>query len=180
MRRTIVKEIEVPEGVTVSYEDRQFVAKGAKGEVSKKLFFPVLDIKIDGNKVIVTAENAGKKEKKVIGTVASHIANIVEGASKGFIYKLKICSGHFPMNVSISGNKFVVKNFLGEKVPRELILKEGPKVKLADKIITVEGPDKELTSQVAASIEQLMRITNRDRRVFQDGIYIIEKNGKVM
>ena len=180
MRRTIIKEIVIPEGVNVSYSDRNFVAKGPKGEVSKKIFFPVLDIKIEENKVIVTAENAGKKEKKVIGTVASHIYNIIEGSNNGFIYKLKICSGHFPMNVSLSGDKLIVKNFLGEKVPRELILKKGPVVKVSDPIITVEGSDKELTSQVAADIEQLMRITNRDRRIFQDGIYITEKNGKVM
>ena len=45
-------------------------------------------------------------------------------------------------------------------------------------IIEVEGTDKELTSQQAASIEQLTRRPGYDKRVFQDGIYIIEKDGK--
>lgn len=180
MRRTIVKEIEVPEGVTLSYENKVFTAKGEKGENTKRIFFPTVDIKVESGKVTVLAENAGKSEKKLIGTCEAHIKNLIVGVTEGFEYKLKICSGHFPMNVSLNGNKFVVKNFLGEKVPREVTLKQGPQVKIDGQIITVTGIDKELTGQCAADIEQLMRVTNKDRRIFQDGIYIIEKNGKVM
>ena len=75
-------------------------------------------------------------------------------------------------------NKFVVKNLLGEKVPRELTLKEGPKVKINDTIIEVTGCDKELVSQVAADIETLTKIRNKDKRIFQDGIYMTTKDGK--
>lgn len=180
MRRTIEKEIEVPEGVTVEYKDRIFSAKGPKGEVTKRIYFPVTQISIENGLVKVVSENAGKKEKKIIGTVVAHIKNIIKGAEEGFVYKLKICSGHFPMNVSVSGNKFSVKNLLGEKVPRELTLKEGATVKIDGSIITVESNDKETAGQVSADIEQLTRRPGFDRRIFQDGIYIIEKNGKAI
>lgn len=176
--RTIVKKIDVPEGVTVSYEQKVFTAKGPKGEVSKGIFFPSVAIDVQPTEVTVTAENAGKTKKKLIGTTAAHIKNVVEGALNGFVYKLKVCSGHFPMTASLSGDTLSVRNYLGEKVPRVLKLKQGATVKVDGDIITVESPNKELAGQVAADIEQLMRITNRDRRIFQDGIFIIEKNGK--
>lgn len=177
-RRDMEKIIEVPQGVSVTYDNRVFTAKGPNGEVSKKVFFPAVAIIISDNQVSVKSENVGKAVKKVLGTTAAHIKNVVQGASEGFVYKLKVCSGHFPMTATVSGNSLSVRNYLGEKVPRVLQLKEGATVKVDGEIITVESSNKETAGQVAADIEQLMRITNRDRRIFQDGIFIIEKNGK--
>ena len=82
------------------------------------------------------------------------------------------------MNVSIAGNKFVVKNFLGEKVPRVLQLKQGAEVKIEGDMIYILSPNKETAGQVSADIEQLTRRPGYDSRIFQDGIYIINKDGK--
>lgn len=179
-RRDIEKVVEIPEGVAVTYENREVVAKGPQGEVKKRIFFPAIDIKIAENQVHVSAEQVGKAKKKVLGTTVAHIRNVIQGAAEGFTYKLKVCSGHFPMTASLQGTTFSVKNYLGEKVSRVLQLKEGAKVQVDGEMITVTSSNKEIAGQVAADIEQLMRITNRDRRVFQDGIFIIEKNGKVL
>ena len=103
---------------------------------------------------------------------------ILKGVVEGHVYQLKICSSHFPMSAAVNNGEFSVKNFLGEKVPRTIKIKENVDVKVEGDIITVESPDKELAGQTAASIEQLCKITNRDRRIFQDGIYIISKAGK--
>jgi len=82
------------------------------------------------------------------------------------------------MNCTVTGGQFVIKNFLGEKVPRIVKLRSGVTVKIDGDKVFIESPDKELAGQTAADIEQATRITGRDLRIFQDGIYIIEKAGK--
>ncbi len=84
----------------------------------------------------------------------------------------------FPDERSANKNELVINNFLGEKIPRKLQLKDNVDVKVEGEIITVKSFDKELAGQTAASIEQLTRRTNYDIRIFMDGIWIIEKDGK--
>src|SRR3989344_1644060 len=74
--------------------------------------------------------------------------------------------------------KAQIKNVLGEKIPRKVNLMPGAAVKVDGSTITVESPDIEKAGQVAADIEQATRRPGFDRRIFQDGIYIIEKEGE--
>ena len=114
----------------------------------------------------------------MIGTFKSHIDNLMTGAAEGHVYQLKIASSHFPMTATINNQEFTVQNFLGGKVPRVIKVKEGVDVKIEGDIITIESTDKEAAGQTAGDIEQMCRITNKDRRIFQDGIYIIKKSKK--
>jgi large subunit ribosomal protein L6 len=175
-KREIKVEIEIPEGITIEIGELVKV-KGKAGEVTKNLSNPNVKISKDGNKIVLKALKSTKREQKIVNTFRAHINNMLKGANETYKYKLKICSGHFPMNVSVKGNEFIVKNFFGEKIPRVLKLNEGANVKVEGDIINVESPDKEIAGQVAASIEQLVKRTNYDTRIFQDGIWIIEKCG---
>src|SRR3989344_9023355 len=114
----------------------------------------------------------------MVNTFNAHIGNMIKGVQEQYRYVLKICSGHFPMNVTMSGEQLIVKNFLGEKNPRTLKLKKGATVKVDGEKITVESCDKELAGKVSSDIELLTSKRNRDLRVFQDGIYLIEKANK--
>ena len=172
------QNVQIPEKVEVSVEGKTIKVKGPKGEVQKSFNFPNVKASVKDNMVTINAKNATRREKTQLGTMKSHITNMIKGVTEGHVYKLKICSGHFPMNVSMSGDTFVIKNFLGEKVPRTLKIKQGANVKLEGTDVVVESADIETAGQVAADIEQLTRITNRDIRIFQDGIYIIEKSKK--
>ena len=52
----------------------------------------------------------------------------------------------------------------------------GVEVKIQNKTeVIVSGIDKEAVGQTAANIERSTTVKKRDRRVFQDGIYLIEK-----
>ncbi len=176
--KEIVEKVTVPEGVEIKIENGIMTAKGAKGESKKSLVDPKIAIALKDGEIVFSAKNATKREKTRIGSYVAHTKNMIKGATKGHTYKLKICTGHFPMNASISGNEFIVKNFLGEKKPRTIKIREGVNVKVEGDIVAVESCNKELAGQTAADIETLTKIRNRDLRAFQDGIYITEKDGK--
>ena len=179
MKGEIIEEfVELPEGVKFSYEKGVARVDGPKGGVEKRLLNPMVSVVLENNKVRIFAKKPTKREKTIIGSFKSHILNMVEGVQNGFVYKLKICSGHFPMSVSVKDGEFIVKNFIGERVPRMLKLKEGVEVKVEGEIVVVSSVNKELAGQTAASIEQLTRRPGYDKRIFQDGIYIIDKAGR--
>jgi len=174
----IIREIGLPVDVSASVNDSLLEIKGQKGAVKLPLKQKNISVKVHSNKIIIESHSGAKKSKKLIGSLMAHIKNMIKGSTQNHIYILKICSGHFPMNVSISNNKIVIKNFLGEKFPRVLQLKEGADVKVEGDLIYVESANKEIAGQQSADIEQLMRRPGYDTRVFQDGIYIINKDGR--
>ena len=125
-------------------------------------------------------KNAAKKEKTMIGTYSAHIKNLLAGVKSGFDYKLKICSGHFPMTVAVEKNKVMINNFMGEKVPRSARIFLGVDVKVEGDTITVSGFDREKVGQSAANIELATRRPGFDKRIFQDGCYIVSKSGRAI
>lgn len=174
----IEETLKIPEGVSVKREDSFLVVTGLKGEVKKNFKNPKVSMDIADGNIRLLASRPSKKEKTILFTFRAHIKNMFKGVVNNHVYRMKICSGHFPMNVAINGKEFVIKNFLGEKVPRVLKLKDGADVKIDGSDIVITSPDIEIAGQIAADIEQLTKVKNRDIRIFQDGIYIIQKSGK--
>lgn len=180
-REQLERLVDVTEGVTVTVDaNSNVVAKGPKGEVTKSLRNPRIAYVVEGNQVKITSISSTKMDKKLINTMTAHVKNLIKGASEGFTYELKICSGHFPMTVAVKGDTLEVKNLFGEAVPRKLKLKEGAKVTVKGDQIEVTGNNIEIVGQVSADIEKLTKRAGFDRRIFQDGIYIVNKNGKLM
>ena len=173
-------EVPIPEGVEVQIQDSMITIKGKKGAIAKKFYHPRLVLCFEDKKLRVTCQEKKPNitDKMMINTFRAHIHNMIHGVQDGYSAKLKVCSGHFPITVNLEGDTIVVKNFLGEKNPRKAKLYPGVKAKVEGDIISLEGSDKEAVGQSAARIENATRITNRDRRIFQDGCYIIAKPGE--
>ena len=178
MKRDLFQKIEIPEGVEVTLEDNVLKIKGSEGETEREFNVGAANIEKKGNEIIIGMKNSTKKEKKLINTTASHVKNMIEGVQNKYEYKLKICSSHFPMNVDVQGKTVIIKNFLGEKVPRKCNIEEGVEVEISGDVITVKSIDKEKAGQTAANFESATKVGNRDRRVFQDGIFITSKAGR--
>ena len=171
-------EIEMPSGVTASISGQSLAIKGPKGESKRNIRQHNVKIMLENSKVIFETERSTKRDKKLLGSLKAHVNNMIKGSVHQHNYILKICAGHFPMTVTVSDNRLTIKNFLGEQVPRVLHLKEGAAVKVDGQLIHVISTSKETAGQVAADIEQLTRRPGFDTRVFQDGIYLINKDGK--
>lgn len=178
MKKELIKKIEIPEGVQVSFNNGLLTIKGKEGEVSKKMDFKKLKFDLSQNEIKLSTKKGTKVDKKIMNTLFSHIQNMIKGVQEKFVYELKICHGHFPFTVKVEGKTATIKNFLGEKVDRKVKLLEGVDVEIKKDVITVKSVNKELAGQAAANFEFATKIKGRDKRIFQDGIYIIKKNGK--
>ena len=175
-------EVEVPleEGVTASINENILTVKGPKGEVSKKMKFPRVYVRIKGNNIVIGTEKFSQSEKKIIHTYRAHVKNLIKGVTEGFEYKLVVVYAKFPISIELKDGVFSVKNLLGEKVPRRVKVPNDVKIEIkGNKEIIVSGIDKERVGQVAASLEQSTRVLNMDRRVVQDGIFITHKPHRV-
>ncbi len=171
------KEMNIPKGIETELKEDLLTVKGGNGEITKKFYYPKLEIKKSGDKIIIKSKDEKKKTKAIIGTWSSIIENMFKGVERFYEYKMKISHVHFPMNVSVEGNKVIIKNFLGQKNDRYAKIVEGVEVKINGEDVIIKGIDKEKVGQTAANIEKSTSLkTRRDRRVFSDGIYITLKD----
>ncbi len=178
--QTLTEKMKIPEGCSVEFNNYTIKVKGSEGEITRKITTPRIIFGVENGSISFTAKKPSKREKMLIHTYKAHLENMFKGVTQGHTYRLKICSGHFPMSVAIKNNVLEVKNFLGEKVPRTLKLKPGADVKIEGDIIVISSTEKEIAGQIASEMEKLTKRANFDKRIFQDGIYIIEKDGKKM
>lgn len=180
MKKEFIQNIKIPGGVEAEIKGNILKIRGPQGESSREFKIDGLIFEKKNDEIIIGDKKATKKEKKMINTIKSHIKNMIRGAQEKFEYKLKICYNHFPFTVEVRGKEALIKNFLGEKVPREVNIPEGVEVKTEKDIVKIRSHNKELAGQAAANFETATKIRLRDRRVFQDGLFIIEKNGRQM
>lgn len=173
-------QVEVPEAVQVEIKKNRIKVSGPLGKSERVFPIRKIEIKIENSTVKLIARKDNALTKAVVGTFASHIENMVKGVQEKFVYKLKICSIHFPMTVKVESNNFRISNFLGGKKSRVIKIPLEVEVNISGDVIEVTSISKELAGSFAARIEQKTKPKRKDRRVFQDGIYITEKAGKEM
>ncbi|MEM3700044.1 MAG: 50S ribosomal protein L6 [Candidatus Bathyarchaeia archaeon] len=171
----ISRTIQIPEDVEVTLQGRKITVKGAKGTLTRDFSSAPVSIQLDGKILRIWAEWPRKKEAAIVGTIFSHIQNMITGVRKGFTCKLKIVFSHFPISVKIKDKTVLIENFTGERNPRKAKIIGDVQVKVQSEDIIVQGINLEDVSQTAANIEQATKVKRKDPRVFLDGIYVYEK-----
>ena len=175
MKTDVERLVEIPSGVQVSVSGNE-VSVSKNGKTAKKSFDAgKVKIAMKDSNVSVSAKKSTKRELKMIGTINAHVKNMIKGAGEDFVYELEICNVHFPMQVKVDGQSVRIKSFLGEKVDRVAKILPNVKVEVKGNKIEVKSSDIEAAGQTAANIEKSTKVRNRDRRIFQDGIFITAK-----
>jgi large subunit ribosomal protein L6 len=178
MNKDLERNINIPEGIEVVINGNKITVKGNGKEIFKEFNIHKISLTSKDGKVTIGANGATRRESKMIGTIWAHINNMIKGSQEDYIYKLEICNIHFPMNVKIEGDKIVIKSFMGETTQRISKILPGVKVDIKGSEITVSSHDIEAAGQTAANLEKATKLTSKDRRIFQDGIFITNKRGK--
>ena len=171
--------IALPDGVSASLDGDNVTIVKEGNSVSREFRHPRLEINQVVGGLEVFCNLPRRSERALAGTWNAHLNNMVKGVDSGFEYRLQAVYSHFPMTIKVQGNKLTVTNLFGEKVPRVAKLPWSPgevEVRVENKTdILVKGSDREKVGQTAANIERSCAVKKRDRRVFQDGIYIVSK-----
>ena len=179
----VERKIALFDETEVVLEDDVLTIKGKLGQIERRFSYPLINLEFKDNTFIVSSPKDRKKQKAIVGAWYARIKNMMKGVNEPYVYKLKVVFSHFPMKVKSENSKIVVSNFLGGKGVHELDIPEDIKITINKEdnkeYISVEGINKEQAGLCAAQIERLCVAKKKDRRVFQDGIYIVEKPHKL-
>ncbi len=168
-------DLELPATVSVEVSGTHLTFT-AQGSVQKMSFNPrLLKVTKKGNGLsILPARKENRPTHAAMVSLTKHVANLVSGLSTPFTKKMQVVFAHFPISVEVKGQNVQIKNFLGEKMPRQAKIVGKTKVDVKGADLTITGNNKDDVGQTAANIRKATHITKRDERVFQDGAYYVE------
>ncbi len=145
--------ISIPQGVTITVDEKKVIVKGPKGELVRKLN-PLVKIVVEDNQVRVDVKNKeNKKERSLWGTFAAHIKNMIKGVTEGFKKQLEVNGVGYKVAMQGTDIKLEVgfSHPVTYKVPNEV------KASVEKNVITLESVDNEILGQVAAEIRAIRK-----------------------
>ncbi len=150
MSRIGRKHIDLPAGVTVTFENGVVTVKGKLGELKQEIKCKDIDVVIDGAVINVTRANDNKQTRAYHGLYRQLIANMVQGVQNAFTKTLIVAGVGY--KCAVTGNKLVMN--IGYSKPVEYTIPQGITVTCPDPLtIVVSGIDKEFVGEVAAQIK---------------------------
>ena len=175
MSRIGNKAIQIPEGVKVSIENGQMTVEGPKDKLTKQVP-PQVEIVIENSIINVKPIDSSKKSSAMQGLTRSLLAGMVEGVTTGFKKNLEIVGVGY--RAKVTGDKLDLT--LGFSHPVLYDIPKGISVKVTDNTkIEVEGADKQLVGEVAATIRRYRKPEPyKGKGIRYAGEHITMKEGK--
>jgi large subunit ribosomal protein L6 len=143
--------VTLPKGVNVSIDGTTVKVKGPKGELTQT-FHEDMTIKQDDGKIVVTIPDDPAYDA-MHGLTRALINNMVKGVTDGFTKTLEIEGVGY--RGELQGKNLVLALGFSHPVPVEAPPGITFGVDKSQRIITIEGPNKETVGQVAANIRSL-------------------------
>jgi large subunit ribosomal protein L6 len=144
--------IPVPEKVQVEIKGSQVEVKGPKGELARQ-FHPDIKIELKDDQLVVSRPTDQRQHRALHGLTRALLNNMVIGVTDGFRKELEIQGVGY--RAELAGDNLIMH--LGFSHPIEVQPPPGIAFSFEprSKVITVEGPDKEVVGQMAADIRKL-------------------------
>ena len=160
---------------TVAIDGQTVRIEGPKGKL-EKTFDRSTSIEVIDNEIRVKPANDSRHSKAMFGTVRSIINNMVIGVVEG--YKKDLVLKGVGFRAVLTGN--VLDLALGYSHPCLLTIPEGIKISVAESTkLTVEGADKHLVGEIAATIFNYYPAEPyKGKGVHIVGKYVRRKEGK--
>ncbi len=151
MSRVGKQPIGIPDGVTVSVEGGEVMAKGPKGTL--RCAVPDgIGAKIEEGKLVFERPDDTKQARSRHGLARALANNMVVGVSAGFAKQLQIEGVGY--RADVKGK--VLNLLLGFSHPVAMDIPEGLTVKVeSNTTLNIEGADKQVVGQFAADIRSL-------------------------
>ncbi|MFZ1953877.1 MAG: 50S ribosomal protein L6 [Desulfobacterales bacterium] len=151
MSRVGKKPIAIPEKVKVTYHGGELSVQGQKGKLSRSIH-PAVTIKIEDGELSVEPLKSDKSSQALQGLTRSLAMNMVTGVDSGFARVLEI--NGIGYRAEVKGRNLIL--MLGYSHPVNFSLPDGVSASVErNNIIKLEGIDKEVLGQTAASIRRL-------------------------
>lgn len=166
--------IAVPSGVTITIDPSEITVAGSKGTL-KQFTMPDIEVKQEGDEVIVTRANDEPKVRSKHGLMRALLNNMVVGVNEGFSKKLEINGVGY--RVALQGTD--LKMNLG--LSHDVIYKvpAGVTATVEQNTITISGISRQQVGQVAAEIRALKKPEPyKGKGIKYEGERIIRKSGK--
>jgi large subunit ribosomal protein L6 len=144
--------ITLPQGVQVHIDGQMVTVKGPKGEL-KRSVDPQIKVELQDNQVVVSRSRNEGPIRALHGMTRALLANMVEGVSAGFRKSLEIVGVGF--RGEVKGTDLMLQ--LGFSHPVRFPAPKGITivVEQGNRIIHVDGIDKELVGEMAAEIRAI-------------------------
>lgn len=153
MSRVAKKPIAIPAKVEVSISGNEISVKGPVGNQALHVH-ELVSVSIQDKKIQVSANDETKFAKAMSGTTRALIANIIQGAEKGFERKLTLIGVGY--RAQVQGT--VLNLTLGLSHPVKFTIPKGIVIETPSQTeIIVKGIDKILVGQVAANIRNFRK-----------------------
>ena len=185
MSRIGKKPIPIPDGITVTLNERNVSVEGPKGKLSWTHRAEVAVEINEAEKVItVSRSDDDRFSRSLHGLTRSLIANMVEGCLKGFVRGLEIYGVGY--GVQLQGNKLTVNcgyshPIVFEVPPGVIVEIQTPQARgdTDPAKFTVSGPDKQAVGQLAARIRMVRKPEPyKGKGIRYAGEYVRRKVGK--
>ena len=153
MSRIAKQPIPLPTGTTIAFSGDMVTVTGPKGTLARPFSQHLIEIKQEGDTVVLAKRRNDNFTKALWGTYASHIKNMLQGVNTPYAKKLILEGVCFKSEVK--GKSLDLA--LGFSHPVKVEIPDGLTVTAEKNVITVTGIDKESVGAFTAKVRALKK-----------------------